>query len=123
MATKPSNNRNNKGYWAAVLLLAGLCALLLSLAPAASTSAHLLGSLKNGFAGPISTLGVSLVHAVGAVAFGQVDYAALFARILVLFSGMVAIVLSLVRLLSRSSNNGATHSPSPSSAPHGQESL
>ena len=104
------NIRRHKTYWGSALLVAGLLALLLNVAPAVACTVHLFASFKNGMSALFSSVGLSLLHAVGSVALGQVDYATIFARILVSFSAMVAIILGIALMRSRSSKNGAANS-------------
>lgn len=116
MTQKPAaTTKSRKGYWGAALLAAGLLALLLNLASGATSFMRLLASFNNGASGLLSSVGLSLLHAVGSVALGQVDYATLLARILVSFSAMVAIILGIALLRSRSTKN-AKANPLPSSA-------
>lgn len=108
MTQKPAATaKSQKGYWGAALLAAGLLALLFNLVSAASLFTSLFAGLRTGFIGPLTSLGLSLLHAVGSVALGQVDYASVFAHILVLFSAMVAIIFGIALLRSRSSKNAS----------------
>ncbi|HYL62987.1 MAG TPA: hypothetical protein VE077_10235 [Candidatus Methylomirabilis sp.] len=120
MASKPVSMTNKKTYWGSALIVAGLLALLANLAPAAASSARFVASFKTGLTGLVSSVGLSFLHAVGAVALGQVDYATVFARILVLFSAMVAIILGIALMRSRSSSNGE-RTQSSSATPNDQE--
>lgn len=106
MTQKPAaTTKSQKGTWGAALLAAGLLALLFNLVPAARLVTRLFAGFRSGFIAPLTSLGLSLLHALGSVALGQVDYASVFAHILVLFSAMVAIIFGIALLRSRSSKN------------------
>ncbi|HTQ62180.1 MAG TPA: hypothetical protein VMI32_18290 [Candidatus Solibacter sp.] len=76
----------------------GLAAILADLAFLASTLTRLFEASRLGLLGLVPSLGLSLLHAAGAVALHQVDYFSLISRILVLFSSLVAIVIGAVLL-------------------------
>jgi hypothetical protein len=119
MTLKPAaTTKSQKGYWGAALLAAGLLPLLFNLVSIAALLAHLFAGFRSGLIAPLTSLGLALIDAVGSVALGQMDYACVFARILVLFSAMVAIILGIALLRSRASKNAPAD---PLSSPLGSD--
>lgn len=100
MAISPATARKSEGYWGAALAAAGFLALLINLFLATPFS-HILATSK-GFAGTVSTLGLSVLRTAGAFALGQVDYFSLSTHILVLFSAMLAVIFGIALMRSHS---------------------
>lgn len=63
---------------------------------------------SGGLVGIVPTIGMSILHVARAIAFHQVDYFSLIARILVLFSAMVAVIVGLVLWRTRSGSELAS---------------
>jgi|HubBroStandDraft_1064217.scaffolds.fasta_scaffold447451_2 hypothetical protein len=115
MATWQSAGYEHKGYLGRILLALGSVALVADLAFLAESLAQLLNRAQEGLFGLMPTLGLSLLHAAGAIALDQVDYFSLSSRILVLFTAMVAVIGGIALL--RSPSARATHAVSlPASA-------
>ena len=103
MTKQPVSSKKQKGYWGTGLVTVGLVALLLDLGVVVQPFSHLIQTAQNGLAGVTSLAGLSLLNAVRSVAFHQVDYLALSLRILVLFLAMLAVIVGIVLMRSRSS--------------------
>lgn len=100
---------NRQGSRRGTLLVAiGAAALIADLAFLTGPMSRLLESAHNGLIGIVPSLGMSFLSAVRAIAFHQVDYFSLVARILVLFSAMVAVIIGLV--LTRAQSAGTLSS-------------
>jgi hypothetical protein len=96
MGTRHTNNSKHRGYWGALLVVLGLVALLLDLAFLAAPLIHVVSSSSHGLLGIVPSMGLSLLQAGQSVALHRVDYFSLFARILVLFLALVALVTGFV---------------------------
>ena len=107
MARRPAITRKQRVYWGSALILLGLAALIANLAFVANPLAHVIENAQNGLPGVVPSLGLSVLRAAGALALGQVDYFSLASRILLLFSAMVAVIVGMVLLCSRSIATGS----------------
>ncbi|HKV25607.1 MAG TPA: hypothetical protein VJN93_13520 [Candidatus Acidoferrum sp.] len=112
--------KTRKNLFSKILMTAGLLALMLDLSFLLSPLSQLFASAHSSLIGFVPALGMSFLSAARSIFFHQLDYFSLVSRILVLFCAMVAIISSLVRLLSSSAND----SPSADSfLSHDQEAL
>jgi hypothetical protein len=85
-----------------ILVTLGSVALLGDLAFLVQPLGRLAQKLGEGFFGFVPALGLSFLNAARAIAFHQIDYFSLISRILVLFSAMVAVIVGIALLRSRS---------------------
>ena len=101
-------------YLGRILVALGSVALVADFAFLAESLAQLLDRAQEGLFGLMPTLGLSLLHAAGAIALDQVDYLSLSSRILVSFSAMVAVVVGIALLRSPSARSAhAVSLPAP----------
>jgi hypothetical protein len=112
MARTPLTAHKQKAYWGFGLILLGLATLASNLAFVAAPLAHVLQTSAHGLAGLLSFAGLSVIQAAGSFALGQVDYLPLASRILLSFFAMVALVVGLALVRSRSLVNGSNSLPS-----------
>jgi len=99
-------------------LLGRILVILVSMAVIADLSflvqpiERLAGRLGDGLFALLPSVGLSFLHAASAIVFHQVDYFSLVARILVLFTAMVAVIVGTALLQSasaRAANLNALH--------------
>lgn len=94
---------NQEGSRRGRLLAAiGATALIADLAFLAGPVFRIAESAHSGLIGIVPSIGLSFLSAARAIAFHQVDYFSLVARILVLFSAMVAVIIGLALTRTRS---------------------
>jgi hypothetical protein len=109
MATQQHAGYRQRGFWGRILVTLGSIALVADTAFLAIPLERLIERLKDGLFGIAPALGLSFLNAVRAIALHQLDYFSLIARILVLFSAMVALIVGLALLRSHSAGStGAT---------------
>ncbi|MGB2624645.1 MAG: hypothetical protein WA857_00910 [Candidatus Acidiferrum sp.] len=108
MAKGLAEERKQKSFWGALLLILGLAAILADLAFLAPSLLYLLSSAKAGLMGLVPALGMSFLNATRAIALHQVSYFALASRILVLFSALVAVVVGTTLCNARPSSAPAS---------------
>ncbi len=104
MRTKQLAGNRHSGYWGRTLVALGVVALLADLAFLAVPLEQLAEKLKSGFISFVAALAMSVLNAVQAVEFHQVDYFSLISRILVLFSAMVAVIIGIALLRARAAS-------------------
>lgn len=102
MTRTPLTANKQKAYWGLGLILLGLATLAPNLALVAAPIEHVLQTSAHGVAGLVSFAGLSVIRAAGSFALGQVDYFSLASRILLLFCAMVAVIVGMVLICSRS---------------------
>jgi hypothetical protein len=98
-----------RGYMGRILVTLGSLAGLADLWFLAQPLERLAARLSEGFFGLVPTLGLSFLNAARIIAFHQIDYFPLVSRILVLFSAMVAVIVGIALLRSRSERAAGTH--------------
>ena len=98
-----------RGYMGKILVTLGSVALLADLSFLAQPLERLAARFSEGFFGLVPTIGLSFLNAARAVAFHQIDYFPLVSRILVLFSSMVAVLVGIALLRSRSERAASTN--------------
>jgi hypothetical protein len=76
--------------------------MLADLAFLAQPLERVIQRVREGVLGILPAIGVSLLDAARAVAFHEIDYFSLLSRILVLFTAMVAVIVGIALLGSRS---------------------
>jgi hypothetical protein len=109
MATQQLSTGKKRSYSGSILVILGFAALVADLAFLATPLERLIERLKDGLFGVAPALGLSFLNAVRAIALHQLDYFSLIARILVLFSAMLALIVGLALLRSHSAGStGAT---------------
>jgi hypothetical protein len=109
MATQRLSTGKKRSYSGSILVILGFAALVADLAFLATPLERLIERLKDGLFGVAPALGLSFLNAVRAIALHQLDYFSLIARILVLFSAMLALIVGLALLRSHSAGStGAT---------------
>lgn len=109
MATQQLSTGKKRSYSGSILVILGFAALVADLAFLATPLERLIERLKDGLFGVAPALGLSFLNVVRAIALHQLDYFSLIARILVLFSAMLALIVGLALLRSHSAGStGAT---------------
>jgi hypothetical protein len=101
MATPQHVANERKGYLGTILVTLGFVALVADLEVLAQPLARIAERLQEGVFGLIPSLGLSFLNAASAFAFHQIDYFSLIARILVLFTAAVAVIVGLALLRSQ----------------------
>lgn len=96
MASLQAAGNRQGSRWGGLLATIGLAALIADLAFLATPVSRLIERAHNGVIGVVPSIGMSFLSAARAIAFHEVDYFSLVARILVLFSAMVAVIVGLV---------------------------
>jgi hypothetical protein len=84
------------------MVMLGSIALLADLSFLVRPIERLAQSVSEGLFAFLPSLGLSFLHAARAIAFHQIDYFSLVARILVLFTAMVAVIVGTALLQSAS---------------------
>ena len=102
METRPQSENTRRGLLGRIMVILGSMALLADLSFLARPIERLAEKLNEGLFGLLPTVGLSFLHAAKAIAFHQVDYFSLVARILVLFTSMVAVIVGISLLKSPS---------------------
>lgn len=111
MVNRPAAASKQKAYWGSGLAIAGFLALTANLLLATPLTRIVVNS-RTGFAGTVSTFGVSVLRGAAALALGQVDYFSLTLRILVLFSAMLAVIFGIALMRSHARTTGKVASTS-----------
>lgn len=109
MARAQETRKGRKSQWGGILTTLGVLALIADLAFLVVPFTRIAEKAGSGLVGVIPTLGMSILHAARAIAFHQVDYFSLIARILVLFVAMVAVIVGLVLWRTRSGHEMASN--------------
>jgi hypothetical protein len=109
MAPQQHAGYKKRGYMGRILVTLGSVALLADLSFLAQPLERLAARFSEGFFGLVPTLGLTFLNAARAVAFHQIDYFPLISRILVLFSAMVAVIVGIALLRSRSERVAGTN--------------
>ena len=109
MAPQQDAGYKKRGYMGKVLVTLGSVALLGDLAFLAQPLERLAQKLGEGFFGFLPALGLSFLNAARAIGLHQIDYFSLISRILVLFSAMVAVIVGIALLRSRSARAAGTN--------------
>jgi hypothetical protein len=120
MAPQRHAGNEKRGYMGKILVTLGSVALLGDLAFLLQPLERLAQKLGEGFFGFVPALGLSFLNAARAIAFHQTDYFPLIARILVLFTAMVAVIVGIALLRSRSARAAGTNPSRPSSFQEGE---
>jgi len=107
MATPQHLGYQERRYLGRVSIILGSVAMLSDLAFLAETLERLVERLREGLFALVPSLGLSFLSAARAIAFHQLDYLSLIARILVLFTAMVAVIGGIVLL--RPPSTRSTH--------------
>lgn len=109
MAPQQHAGYEKRGYMGRILVTLGSVALLADLSFLAQPLERLAARLSEGLFGLVPTIGLSFLNAARAIAFHQIDYFPLVSRILVLFSSMVAVIVGITLLRSRSESAAGTN--------------
>ncbi|HEY6384047.1 MAG TPA: hypothetical protein VIX91_00020 [Candidatus Acidoferrum sp.] len=109
MAPQQQAGNKKRGYMGKILVTLGSVALLGDLAFLVQPLERLAEKLGEGFFGFVPALGLSFLNVARAIAFHQIDYFSLISRILVLFSAMVAVIVGIALLRSRSARAAAAN--------------
>jgi hypothetical protein len=115
MAPQQHAGDKKRGYMGRILVTLGSIALLADLSFLAQPLERLAERLGEGFFGFVPALGLAFLNSARAIALHQIDYFPLISRILVLFSAMVAVIVGIALLRSRSAYGLGTN-PSHTSA-------
>jgi hypothetical protein len=102
METRLQSENTRRGLLGRIMVMLGSIGLLADLAVLAQPIDRLAEKLTEGLFGLLPTVGLSFLRAARAIAFHQVDYFSLVARILVLFIAMVAAIVGIALLQSPS---------------------
>jgi len=102
METRQQSENIRRGLWGRIMVILGSMALLADLSFLVRPIERLAERLNEGLFSLLPTVGLSFLHAAGAIVFHQVDYFSLVARILVLFTSMVAVIVGISLLQSPS---------------------
>jgi len=112
METRQQSENTRRGLWGRILLILGSIALIADLSFLVQPIERIAEKLSDGLFALLPSVGLSFLHAASAIVFHQVDYFSLVARILVLFTAMVAVIVGSVLLQSasaRAANLNALH--------------
>jgi hypothetical protein len=109
MAPQQHAGYKKRGYMGRILVTLGSVALLADLSFLAQPLERLAARFSEGFFGLVPTIGLSFLNAARAIALHQIDYFPLVSRILVLFSAMVAVIVGIALLRSRSESAAGTN--------------
>lgn len=112
METRQQSENTRRGLLGRILVILGSMALIADLSFLAQPIERIAEKLSNGLFALLPSVGLSFLHAASAIVFHQVDYFSLVARILVLFTAMVAVIVGSVLLQSasaRAANLNALH--------------
>ena len=102
METRLQSENTRRGLLGRIMVMLGSIALLADLSFLVRPIERLAQSVSEGLFAFLPSLGLSFLHAASAIAFHQVDYFSLVARILVLFTAMVAVIVGTALLQSAS---------------------
>jgi uncharacterized membrane protein YkgB len=112
METRQQSENTRRRLLGRILVILGSIALIADLSFLAQPIERIAEKLSNGLFALLPSVGLSFLHAASAIVFHQVDYFSLVARILVLFTAMVAVIVGSVLLQSasvRAANLNALH--------------
>ncbi len=112
METRQQSESTRRRLVGRILVILGSMALIADLSFLAQPIERLAEKLSDGLFALLPSVGLSFLHAASAIVFHQVDYFSLVARILVLFTAMVAVIVGIVLLQSasaRAANLNALH--------------
>jgi uncharacterized membrane protein YkgB len=112
METRQQSESTRRRLLGRILVILGSIALIADLSFLAQPIERIAEKLSNGLFALLPSVGLSFLHAASAIVFHQVDYFSLVARILVLFTAMVAVIVGSVLLQSasvRAANLNALH--------------
>ena len=112
METRQQFENTRRRLVGRILVILGSLALLADLSFLAQPIERLAEKLSDGLFALLPSVGLSFLHAASAIVFHQVDYFSIVARILVLFTAMVAVIVGSVLLQSasaRAANLNALH--------------
>jgi hypothetical protein len=112
METRQQSERTRRRLLGRILVILGSIALIADLSFLAQPIERIAEKLSNGLFALLPSVGLSFLHAASAIVFHQADYFSLVARILVLFTAMVAVIVGSVLLQSasaRAANLNALH--------------
>ena len=96
METRQQSENNRRSLLGKIMVALGSIALLADLSFLVRPIERLIQSAGDGLFALLPSVGLSFLHAARAIAFHQVDYFSLVARILVLFTAMVALIVGIV---------------------------
>jgi hypothetical protein len=102
METRLQSENTRRGLLGRIMVMLGSIALLADLSFLVRPIERLAQSVSEGLFAFLPSLGLSFLHAARAIAFHQIDYFSLVARILVLFTAMVAVIVGTALLQSAS---------------------
>ncbi len=102
METRQQSENTRRSLLGRIMVMLGSIALFADLSFLVRPIERLAQSVSEGLFGLLPSLGLSFLHAASAIAFHQVDYFSLVARILVLFTAMVAVIVGTALLQSAS---------------------
>lgn len=102
METRQQSENTRRSLLGRIMVALGSIALLADLSFLVRPIERLAQSVSEGLFALLPSLGLSFLHAARAIAFHQVDYFSLVARILVLFTAMVAVIVGIALLQSAS---------------------
>jgi hypothetical protein len=102
METRLQSENTRRGLLGRIMVMLGSIALIADLAFLAQPIERLAEKLSEGLFALLPSVGLSFLHAASAIAFHQVDYFSLVARILVLFTATVAVIVGIALLQSPS---------------------
>jgi len=102
METRQQSENTRRTLLGRIMVALGSIALLADLSFLARPIERLAQSVSQGPFSLLPSLGLSFLHAASAIAFHQIDYFSLVARILVLFTAMVAVIVGIALLQSAS---------------------
>jgi hypothetical protein len=120
MAPRKHATHEKRRYMGRILVSFGFVGLIADLAFLAQPLERLAQKLSQGLFSLVPTLGLSVLNAARAIALDQIDYFSLISRILVLFSAMVAVIVGITLLRSRSANAAGTNLSHTSSLRQGE---
>ena len=102
METRLQSENTRRSLLGRIMVALGSIALLADLSFLVRPIERLAQSVSQGLFAFLPSLGLSFLHAASAIAFHQIDYFSLVARILVLFTAMVAVIIGIALLQSPS---------------------
>ena len=102
METRLQSENTRRSLLGRIMVALGSIALLADLSFLVRPIERLAQSVSQGLFAFLPSLGLSFLHAASAIAFHQIDYFSLVARILVLFTAMVAVIVGIALLQSAS---------------------
>ena len=96
METRQQSENTRRSLLGKSMVALGSIALLADLSVLVRPIERLAQSVSEGLFALLPSVGLSFLQAARAIAFHQVDYFSLVARILVLFTAMVALIVGIV---------------------------